>query len=458
MASVGNDKNGHRRILFVAADGRRKTVRLGKCSQGYAESVKFRVESLLSSSITGAMSRDTSLWVAFITEKDPDLRGKLEAVGLLEPLQKPEQLSMASQITDFIERVGATRKPGTVAVWRQVERELLRHMPEGIELAEVTKGHCKAFHEALKKRELASLTIVKHVRIAKQIFEDACEWNKIPANPFNGIKLSASIPRNNVEVPRETVLQLMPYLDSTWQAIVALSRFGGLRCPSETLSLKWGDVDFENGRLAIPEPKVEHHEGRGIRSCPLFPELRPVLETLFNEVSERNGRYPGQEDYVIDMPTYRTAANTGTGWKNANLRTHFIKRLRKAGISPWARLFHSMRASRQTELEREYPLHVVCSWLGNSPKVAQRSYLLTTESDFQKAIRGGTESGTVGAKSGTESGTAHRSNNKHGQATEQGKHREKVKSPAFFGAKLADGEGFEPTDAFRRLRFSRPVQ
>jgi hypothetical protein len=46
-----------------------------------------------------------------------------------------------------------------------------------------------------------------------------------------------------------------------------------------------------------------------------------------------------------------------------------------------------MRASRQTELERQFPLHLVYAWLGNSPKVAQRSYLLVTEADFEKAVR-----------------------------------------------------------------------
>ena len=44
-----------------------------------------------------------------------------------------------------------------------------------------------------------------------------------------------------------------------------------------------------------------------------------------------------------------------------------------------------MRASRQTGLQREFPLHVVCSWLGNSPRIAQQSYLLVTEDDFAKA-------------------------------------------------------------------------
>ncbi len=55
------------------------------------------------------------------------------------------------------------------------------------------------------------------------------------------------------------------------------------------------------------------------------------------------------------------------------------------GVSGWPRLFHSIRASRQTELQREFPLHVVCSWLGNSPRIAQQSYLLVTEDDFAKA-------------------------------------------------------------------------
>ena len=73
------------------------------------------------------------------------------------------------------------------------------------------------------------------------------------------------------------------------------------------------------------------------------------------------------------------------GWKNANLRSERTRLLRRAGVSGWPRLFHSMRASRQTELQRDLPLHVVCSWLGNSPRIAQQSYLLVTEDDFARA-------------------------------------------------------------------------
>ena len=71
-----------------------------------------------------------------------------------------------------------------------------------------------------------------------------------------------------------------------------------------------------------------------------------------------------KSEYVVAAPQYRAAANTAMGWKNSNLRTEMTRLLRRAGVSGWPRLFHSVtlqegRASRQTELQREFPLHVV---------------------------------------------------------------------------------------------------
>jgi len=37
MATIGNDPNGRKRILFVAGDGSRKTIRLGKIDRKNAE-------------------------------------------------------------------------------------------------------------------------------------------------------------------------------------------------------------------------------------------------------------------------------------------------------------------------------------------------------------------------------------------------------------------------------------
>jgi hypothetical protein len=75
------------------------------------------------------------------------------------------------------------------------------------------------------------------------------------------------------------------------------------------------------------------------------------------------------------------------GWKNANLRGDMTRMLRRAGVYGWPRLFYSMRASGQTELQREFPLQLFRSWLGNSPRIAQQSYLLVTEDDFARPAR-----------------------------------------------------------------------
>ena len=120
-----------------------------------------------------------------------------------------------------------------------------------------------------------------------------------------------------------------------------------------------------------------------------------------------------------------------------------------------------MRASHQTELEKDFSLHVVCSWLGNSPKVAQRSYLLVTSDDFQKAIQGveksGTKSGTVKRNSGTISGTASASTVSQNVAKAQAKQGSDDVSLGKHLEKQADGEGFEPTVRLPVRRFSKPV-
>lgn len=108
------------------------------------------------------------------------------------------------------------------------------------------------------------------------------------------------------------------------------------------------------------------------------PSVRPILDEAFEIFGDKS-------EYVVAAPQYRAVANTAMGWKNSNLRTEMTRLLRRTGVSGWPRLFHSMRASRQRELQREFPLHVVCSWLGNSPRIAQQSYLLVTEDDFVRA-------------------------------------------------------------------------
>ncbi len=114
---------------------------------------------------------------------------------------------------------------------------------------------------------------------------------------------------------------------------------------------------------------------------PLFPELRPHLESVLDEAE------PGTT-YIIAK--HRIAS--------ANLRTTLERICKRAGVQLWERAFQNMRASRETELTQDYPLHVVTAWIGNSAPIAVRHYLQVVDSDFDRASQRGTESGTVAAQ------------------------------------------------------------
>jgi hypothetical protein len=81
--------------------------------------------------------------------------------------------------------------------------------------------------------------------------------------------------------------------------------------------------------------------------------------------------------------------------------------IRRAGLEPWPKLFQNLRASRETELAAEYPLHVVCAWIGNSALIAQKHYLQVTEGDFERAttprVESGAESGAVAVQNAVQS-------------------------------------------------------
>ena len=67
MASITHQANGCKRIQFTAPDGKRKTMYLGKVSKRDAESLRLRVESLLSARVQKKEpDRDTAFWLAEI--------------------------------------------------------------------------------------------------------------------------------------------------------------------------------------------------------------------------------------------------------------------------------------------------------------------------------------------------------------------------------------------------------
>jgi integrase len=386
MASISREKNGRRRILFTAPNGSRPTIRLGKVSQRAAESFKSRVEQLLEAALLNrAMDAELAQWVANL---EPVMAEKLAKVGLIPKPEDKPAAALGTFLQAYIDgRVDL--KPATKIVRGQVIRDLKAFFGELREVGTISPGDADDFKQWLIGRGLAATTIHKRLQSARSFFHAMRRRNLIGENPFDGVKAAATgIKDRQRFVTREEIARVLKACpDYHWRTIVALSRFGGLRCPSEVLSLRWQDVDWQGDRIVVQSPKTEHHTGKASRMIPLFPELRPVLSEAFELAAE------GAE-FVVD-PRFRKAALGKAGWMNTNLRTTFQKIVRRAGLQTWPRLFHNLRASRETELVEAYPVQVVTSWLGNTPSVAMRHYLMTTDQHFDAAVKGDDEAPTI---------------------------------------------------------------
>ena len=68
------------------------------------------------------------------------------------------------------------------------------------------------------------------------------------------------------------------------------------------------------------------------------------------------------------------------------LRKPMAAAIKRAGLKPWPKLFHNLRASRQTELAAIRPAHVVAAFLGNTERIAERHYLQVRDEDFDAVL------------------------------------------------------------------------
>ena len=64
-----------------------------------------------------------------------------------------------------------------------------------------------------------------------------------------------------------------------------------------------------------------------------------------------------------------------------------------AGLQRWPKLFQNLRSTRETELADDFPIQVVCDWIGNTEAIASKHYLQVTEDHFARAVGQGAAKG-----------------------------------------------------------------
>jgi integrase len=396
MATIRQEPNGHKAILVVCADRKRRTIRIGKASMKTANTVKGHIERLNTAIITGtSIDNEQALWLAKLGDQ---LHDRIARTGLCAPRKKPD----ATTLEQWCERYLTSHnvKASTIEQLEQARDNLIDYFKANRLLQSITLQDAKEWRQWLATsgnqrtkgddKSLAENTVRRRTGRAKQIFQAAMDSKLIPENPFDHKDLPCATGENKDRMVMVSAADIEKCIDSApsidWRIIIALARYGGLRIPSELVQLKWDDVNWQDSSITINSPKTEHHKDGGVRQMPILPDLLPHLRAAWEAA-------PEGAVYVVQDPDKRAI--------RVNLATNFRRIIKKAGLLPWEKLWQNLRASRETELMAEYPIKDVCGWIGNSPDVANKHYAMSQAEHFKRAIAEG-----VRKKSGTESGTA----------------------------------------------------
>ena len=371
MASIGKEAGGTKRILFYAPDGKRKTIRLGKCTQRQAEAVCLRVERLVTAMLTGHSPDDeTARWLAEIDDK---LHSKLAKAGLVESKKQGGE-SLKGFLTAYIDGRTDVSERTRNNLW-QAGNYLTEFFGEGCRLDSISAGDADRWRVWIQER-LSENTVRRHCGRAKQLFRAAVRQKLLKENPFADMRdcrVRASDPNRQFFLSESDSLKILnecPTLQ--FKLIFALARWQALRTPSEPVRLRWSDIDFENRTMIIQQPKMETR-GKPTRKMRIF---EPVLSLL---IELRDIVQPGL-DCPLSAPIIYADKGNAVNWRKA-----LKKVIERAGVKPWPKLFQTLRATRETELAAVLPLHVVTAWCGNTPNVALSHYLMTTDDHFEQA-------------------------------------------------------------------------
>ena len=390
MSSITQERPGFWRFKY-AENGKTKGIRLGKCNKHDAQSAQIFLDRLIAAKRL-ASTPDAEI-IGWLNRLDNPIHARIAKAGLTPARQERKVPTLKNLIEQFTATLSG--KPRTHAMYHQTGNNLIVYLTDR-PLTEITNQDADEYRIWLEHdRKLAQATIARGIVAARTIFNKAIRWKMITDNPFTGIKggKQSNDARQHLITPSDASKLIDSCPDAQWRLIIALTRYGGVRVPSELLPLKWehihwGDGKDDAGSIRITSPKTEHHHGGGSRLIPLFPEIYQALMECRKDAAD------GGEFIIIQRPC---DSNT--------LHDQLKKIIARAGLKPWPRLFHNMRSSRISELlnAKRRDIARIARWMGTSPETIAKHYLQSTNTgeDFKQAAarpEGGPESGPATAQ------------------------------------------------------------
>lgn len=270
-----------------------------------------------------------------------------------------KQNGKAPRLGDFTARYLSLRtdlSEASMINHRLACKRLVQHFGAAAQLDRITRADAASFQASLANQTIISTarpislyTRHKYTTLAKQIFEWAAREDSIPFNPFDRVKIIApKIERDWRYVTDEEtqrILDACPSLD--WKILVSLCRFGGTR-RGEALRLTRRCIESDRV-VIVPEGDVATTK-QASRVVPMERRLRIMVEM-------------GVDAGIFPLRI-----------RSDGIEDEFRKIIRRAGLAPWPKPFHTLRKNLATDWMAKYPPLDVARWLGHDVKVAANHY------------------------------------------------------------------------------------
>lgn len=344
LTRENKSRHGYRLRVYTAAG--RKSIWLGDVPEPTAISIQRHVDAIIESQTADLpLPRQTVQW---LDRLPAGLRAKLQPIL---GATKTVGIAIDEYLHDHRDRMAAS-----TLLDRERSLDVLRDALDHRPIDRVTMDDVTGVHAALT---VGTSTRGKIAAAWKAFFAWCIDRRWIVDNPARALSTRIEV-RQKHFVPVGIVQQLLDICTCpSMRVAIAMSRWGGIRVPSELRTLTWSDVDFERKRITIHDSKRDT-----TRTLPMFPELQHALE-----------------QHPRDVPLCDEIADLS----HAAITLRLTNLMALAHVTPWPAPWHSMRATRETELIERFGVATAAHWIGNSAAVALKSYALVTDQHWSAA-------------------------------------------------------------------------
>ena len=290
----------------------------------------------------------------------------------IDPLEVKQEAREAPTVADGLDRFfneyaparikDGFLKQSTFNDYRQQANKYLRPALGRLRVADVKRSHIEKAVEPISgviRNRVLSLTSILFNQ-----FED-WEWRPQNTNPTYGIKRTREEPRDRVLLPSEMtqLAKALKLFEGQYPVSVAAIRFAaltGLRI-GEILNIRYEDVNFETGRLVLPDTKT----GRRVHDLP-----EPALAIL-NSLPRNRCPWVFNHNRKTAI-TYRT------------VRKHFLLITKQAGLTD-IRIHDLRRGYMTTAAASGINSHTLRDLLGHKNTKTADRYIRNVGSPVREA-------------------------------------------------------------------------